>query len=121
MAAEPPAGGRAGAGKEGAGAALHLGADVVVLFLAALERGVQILLHLNGLEGVAVGGADAKDDPVAEPEQKNSHSQDFGEELEPAERFADERVRRNPLQAFGNRSRPGTRCVLHGKLIPYKS
>jgi four helix bundle protein len=130
VAAEPPAGRGAGVRKNGAGAAFHLGSHEVVLFFAALERGGEILLDLDGLEAVTVGRTKAKDDPVAEPEQKDRHGQNLRQELEPRERLADERVHRTPgpLPSVIKISRsPGLplaaadRCVVHGKLIPYKS
>lgn len=93
MPSEPPAGFGAGVGEEGTGAVLLGWPLVVILFLAALERGGQILLNLEGFKPLAMGRADAEEAPVAHPEDQNGDGQDFGEGFEPASCFADENVR----------------------------
>jgi hypothetical protein len=80
-------------GKDGAGAGFHPRAHIVVLFLAALEGGGEILLDLNGLNSAAVAGTDAKGDPVAKPEQENGDDQGLSEQPKPANRLVDEGVR----------------------------
>lgn len=66
MAGEPPTGGCAAVGENGAGAGLGLGAEEVILRLVAFERSGQISVNLDGTHRGAAGEADVPDCEVGD-------------------------------------------------------